>query len=88
MTAAPSVSYSITVRLDLPSGGAAVSNLTAAVEQVGGLVTALDVTASEKNRIRIDVTWRGDGRAHAGDIVEALRRLPDVIVHKVSDRTF
>jgi malate dehydrogenase (oxaloacetate-decarboxylating) len=88
MTAAPSVSYSITVRLDLPSGGAAVSNLTAAVEQVGGLVTALDVTASEKNRIRIDVTCAATDSAHAEDIVEALRRLPDVLVHKVSDRTF
>ena len=38
---APSVSYSITVRLEVPSHGRAVSELTHAVEQVGGAVTAL-----------------------------------------------
>ncbi|MDQ3629038.1 MAG: NAD-dependent malic enzyme [Actinomycetota bacterium] len=88
MSAAPSVSYSITVRLEIPAGGAAVSSLTTAVEGVGGLVTALDVTASDHNRIRIDVTCAATDTVHAEDIVTALRRLPDVDVHKVSDRTF
>jgi len=88
MAAAPSVSYSITVRLELPAGGSAVSLLTAAVEQVGGLVTALDVTASGSDRIRIDVTCAATDSAHAEDIVGALRALPSVEVHKVSDRTF
>jgi len=84
----PSVSYSITVRLELPAGGTAASQLTSAVEQAGGLVTALDVTASGHERIGIDVTCATRDTAHAGAIVEALEALPDVIVHKVSDRTF
>jgi len=88
MAAAPSVSYSITVRLDLPAGGSTISNLTTAVEGVGGLVTALDVTASDHQRIHIDVTCAATDSAHAEDIVEALRTLSDVAVHKVSDRTF
>jgi malate dehydrogenase (oxaloacetate-decarboxylating) len=88
MVAAPSVSYSITVRLDLPAGGNTVSNLTTAVEAVGGLVTALDVTGSDHQRIHIDVTCAATDSAHAEDIVEALRGLSDVAVHKVSDRTF
>ena len=41
---APSVSYSITVRLEVASRGRAVSEITRAVEQSGGVVTALDVT--------------------------------------------
>jgi len=41
----PSVSYSITVRLEVASRGRAVSAITRAVEQAGGVVTALDVTA-------------------------------------------
>ena len=41
----PSVSYSITVRLEVASRGRAVSEITRAVEQSGGVVTALDVTA-------------------------------------------
>jgi malate dehydrogenase (oxaloacetate-decarboxylating) len=88
VTAIPSVSYSITVRLELPAGGSAASQLTHAVEQVGGLVTALDVTASGHDRLRIDVTCAATDTAHADEVVEALRALPDVTVHKVSDRTF
>ena len=39
---APSVSYSITVRLEVASRGRAVSEITRAAEQSGGVVTALD----------------------------------------------
>ncbi|MGI8986973.1 MAG: NAD-dependent malic enzyme [Nocardioidaceae bacterium] len=88
MSTASNLSYSITVRLDIPAGGTAVSSLTTAVEGVGGFVTALDVTASDHDRIRIDVTCAATDTVHAEDIVDALRRLPDVDVHKVSDRTF
>ena len=52
----PSISYSITVRLELPAGGTAISRLTTCVEAAGGIVTALDVTASGHDRLRIDVT--------------------------------
>ena len=38
----PSISYSITVRLEVAARGNAVSQLTHAVEQAGGIVTALD----------------------------------------------
>jgi malate dehydrogenase (oxaloacetate-decarboxylating) len=83
----PSVSNSITVRLDIPAGGP-VSHLTTAVEKAGGIVTALDVTSSGHDRLRIDVTCAASDTGHAEAIVEALRALPDVVVHKVSDRTF
>ena len=46
MSAAPSVSNSITVRLTLPARATAVSELTGVIEKGGGLVTGLDVTAS------------------------------------------
>jgi malate dehydrogenase (oxaloacetate-decarboxylating) len=84
----PSISYSITVRLELPAGGTAISRLTTAVETAGGVVTALDVTASGHDRLRIDVTCAASDTAHAEQIVDALRALEGVAVHKVSDRTF
>ncbi len=84
----PSISYSITVRLELPAGGTATSELTATVERNGGLVTALDVTASGHDKLTIDVTCAASDTSHAGEIVEALRALEGVVVHKVSDRTF
>ena len=88
MSAAPSVSYSITVRLEVPAGGAAVSHLTAAVEQAGGAVTALDVTASGHDRLRIDVTCAARDTDHADELVEAMRAVPGVTIGRVSDRTF
>src|SRR3954470_6707928 len=84
----PSISYSITVRLELPAGGTAISHLTNCVEAAGGIVTALDVTASGHDRLRIDVTCAASDTAHADRIVEALRNIDGVAVHKVSDRTF
>ncbi len=88
MTSAPSISYSITVRLEVPARGNAVSQLTNAVEQTGGIVTALDVTASGHERLRIDVTCAASDTAHAQQISDALARIDGVAMGKVSDRTF
>ena len=88
MASQPSISYSITVRLEVPAGGTAISRLTTAVEKAGGVVTALDVTASGHDRLRIDVTCAATDTAHADKIVEDLRDLDGLVVHKVSDRTF
>ena len=48
----PSASYSITVRLEVPSEGLPPSLLTSAVESVGGMVTAFDVTAARATACR------------------------------------
>jgi len=85
---APSVSYSITVRLEVPSRGRAVSELTHAVEHAGGAVTALDVTPHGHERLRIDVTCAARGTEHAEAIVAALSGVDGVTLSKVSDRTF
>ena len=84
----PSVSYSITVRLEVASRGRAVSEITRAVEQSGGVVTALDVTAGRNDRLRIDVTCAARDTDHAEAMVTTLGGIDGVTVHKVSDRTF
>jgi malate dehydrogenase (oxaloacetate-decarboxylating) len=84
----PSVSYSITVRLEVPSRGRAVSELTHAVELVGGAVTALDVTPFGHERLRIDVTCAARDTEHAEEIVQSLADVDGVVLSKVSDRTF
>ncbi len=85
---APSISYSMTVRLEVGSRGRAVSEITRAVEHAGGIVTALDVNAAGHERLRVDVTCAARDTDHAEAIVSSLSELPDVSVHKVSDRTF
>ncbi|HZI98471.1 MAG TPA: NAD-dependent malic enzyme [Actinomycetales bacterium] len=88
MTTAPSVSYSITVRLELPAGPTAVSQLTTCIEAAGGIVTALDVTASGHSRVRVDVTCAARDSDHAVELVDALRAVDGVEIGHVSDRTF
>ncbi len=84
----PSVSYSITVRLEVPARGTVVSHLTHAVESAGGAVTALDVTASGHERLHVDVTCQAIDTAHAERLVKVLSGIEGVTVDKVSDRTF
>ena len=69
---APSVSYSITVRLEVASRGRAVSEITRAVEHSGGVVTALDVTAGRNDRLRVDVTCAARDTDHAEAIGNAI----------------
>ncbi len=85
---APSVSYSITVRLEVPAGGSAVSQLTATVEALGGSVTALDVVHSDADRLGIDATLSATSTSHADEIAQQLRDIEGVTLGKVSDRTF
>ena len=87
MPVVPSASYSLTIRLEVPAGNA-VSELTAAVERAQGIVTALDVTASGHERVRIDVTVAASDTAHGQRIVDALRGVEGVAVGRISDRTF
>ena len=85
---APSVSYSITARLEVSSHGRAVSEITRAVEQAGGVVTALDVNSGNRGALRVDVTCAATDTAHAESLVAAMAAISGVTVHKVSDRTF
>jgi malate dehydrogenase (oxaloacetate-decarboxylating) len=86
--AIPSASYSITVRLEIPADPAAVGLLTTAVGSAGGIVTALDVTESHPDRMVVDVTCAARDADHADGLTEALSAVPDVVLRKVSDRTF
>ncbi len=88
MASVPSVSYSITVRLEVPAGGRAVSQITHVVENAGGVVTALDVNTAGHETLRIDVTIATRDTQHAEAIAAALEQMESVKIHKVSDRTF
>lgn len=88
MVSAPSVSSSITARLEVKARPTAVSDLTTAIEKAGGIVTALDVTASFHEAMTVDVTCATRDVDHAQDVVAALENLDGVVVKRVSDRTF
>lgn len=84
----PSISSSITVRLELPARPTAVSELSGAVERAGGVLTALDITSSSSERMQVDVTLSTRDPDHGDQIVEAMRGVEGVEIRKVSDRVF
>ncbi len=89
MSPSPSVSYSITIRLEFEARSAAVSDITSRIENRGATVTALDVSASGPERLRADITVLTTGHDHAMEVVEDLKAVPPgAEIGKVSDRTF
>src|SRR5437764_2367159 len=83
-----SASYGITVRLYAAPLPSVVGELATAVGQAGGLVTAIDVSESRADRITVDVSCSAVNGEHAAEMVEAMRAVAGVTVHRVSDRTF
>ncbi|HJQ01986.1 MAG TPA: NAD-dependent malic enzyme [Jatrophihabitans sp.] len=83
-----SASYSITVRIYAVPDSSVVGRVATAVSEAGGLVTAVDVSDSRHDRITIDVTCSAVNGEHAAQIVQGLRALSGIEVHRVSDRTF
>ena len=86
--AATSASYSITMRLHTDLDPSLVGTTATAIASAGGIVTALDVVESLRDRLVVDVTCSATDGDHANEIVEAVRKIAGVTVHKVSDRTF
>ncbi len=81
----PGPGYSITVRVEAPPSAGAAGDLTTAVGRVGAVITAFDVVESHRDKIVVDITCN----AVDPELVTAsLAELPDVVVRKVSDRTF
>src|SRR5699024_3296562 len=84
MSPMPSVSYSITIRLEFAARSAAVSDITGRIEQYGATVTALDVSASGPERMPADLTALTGGQYHAMEIVDRLRTVHGVPLSKAS----
>ncbi len=83
-----SASYGIIVRIYAAPSAQVVGALATAVGLAGGMVTAVDVSESRADRITIDFSCSAVNGDHAAELVEAMRAVEGVTVHRVSDRTF
>ncbi len=81
-------SHVITVRVHAIPSPVLVGTIATSVGGCGGLVTAIDVADSRPDRMTIDITCSAADTDHADEIVEAIRSLDGVDIHRVSDRTF
>ncbi len=81
-------SYSITMRLHTAPDHGIVGAVATAISAAGGVVTAIDVVDSTRERLVLDVTCSASDEEHSQRLVAAVHVIDGVEVYKVSDRTF
>jgi malate dehydrogenase (oxaloacetate-decarboxylating) len=86
--ASTSPGYGITIRVEGPASAQPVAEITQAILGAGASITALDVVESVLDRVVIDVTCDAVDAEHAEAITAAISANSNLIVRKVSDRTF
>jgi malate dehydrogenase (oxaloacetate-decarboxylating) len=86
--AAPSVSYSFTMRLTYPNRVGTLARIVSAIGKDGGDIGAVDIVASDTKAMTRDITVRPRDADHQEHIIARVRRLPGVKVINVSDRVF
>ena len=86
--AATTSSYSITMRLHTAPDHGVVGLVATAIASAGGVVTAIDVVDSMRERLVLDVTCSASDADHAKLLEKAVDEVDGVEVYKVSDRTF
>lgn len=84
----PGPGYAITARVDAPANPTSAGDLTAAVGQVGGVVTAFDVVEARTESLVVDISVNARNTEHVEEIKAAIEQLEGFSVRKVSDRTF
>jgi malate dehydrogenase (oxaloacetate-decarboxylating) len=84
----PSVSYSLTIRAEIPAVAGSFAKVAAAIGEAGGDLGAIDLVRVAKGyRVR-DITVSASDADHGQRIVDAVRQLDGVRIVNVSDRTF
>jgi len=86
--ASTSPGYGITIRVEGPASAQPVAEITQAILVAGASITALDVVESVLDRVVIDVTCDAIDAEHAEAVTAAISANPNLVVRKVSDRTF
>ncbi len=84
----PSASYSLTMRIELPSAAGSFARVAAAIAEARGDVGAIDLVRVTKKQTTRDITVSAADADHGQQIVDAVRNVPGVEIVHVSDRTF
>jgi malate dehydrogenase (oxaloacetate-decarboxylating) len=84
----PSVSYSLTMRIEIPSAPGSFAHVAAAIAECGGDLGAIDLVRVTRQVTVRDITVAATDAEHGQRIVDAVRRVEGVQIAHVSDRTF
>ncbi|MFQ5597634.1 MAG: NAD-dependent malic enzyme [Nitrospiria bacterium] len=88
MISIPITSRSVTLRIRFPNKIGMLGRITSTIGQTGGDIEAVDIANADRGMILRDITIKTRGDAHLKEIESALRKIPDVEMVHLSDRTF
>src|ERR1700757_2803439 len=88
MTRNPSASYSLTMRVEIPSEAGSFALVAQAVAAAHGDMGAIDLVRVTREHTVRDITVSASDSDHGQRIVDAVRAVPGVSLVNVSDRTF
>ena len=83
-----SPSYSLTLRIEYPNQVGMLGRITSLVGEMGGDIGAIDIVQTTKGAMTRDITFSASDIAHGDTIIQAVRKIGEVDIVQVSDRTF
>ena len=84
----PSASYSLTLRIEIPSGPGSFARVASAIADAEGDLGAIDLVRVTKEHTVRDITVAAADAEHGQRIVDSVRAIDGVTIQHVSDRTF
>jgi len=88
MKSAPSASYRVTLRVELPNKPGLLGKVLTAIGKEEGIVGAVDIVRMQGEQSVRDITVDARDSEHGEQIADAVDELPEVRVLGFSDRTF
>lgn len=84
----PSAQYAITMRLEYPHEPGWIAKIAGVIAANGGAIGAIDIVHIRRGRSVRDYSIDSPSADQAHRIVEAVKAIPEVVFHFVSDKTF
>ncbi len=86
--ATPSAQYSLTLRVELPHRGGALSKITSAIAAAGGVINAVDAIEVAGDGAVREITVDCTDADHRGRVISAVQAVRQARLVETTDRTF
>jgi len=83
----PSAQFSLTLRVELPRKGGALSRVTSAISRAGGVIGAVDAVDADGGSVR-EITVDCTDAEHRGRVISAVQAIRQANLVETTDRTF
>jgi malate dehydrogenase (oxaloacetate-decarboxylating) len=84
----PSAQYSLTLRVELPHRGGALSRVTSAISGAGGVINAVDAIEADGDGTVREITVDCMDANHRGRVISAVQAVKQARLVETTDRTF